>query len=97
MCIRDRYSSPDAKAWVFKIRKGVQFHNGKTLTPDDVVATMERHSGPGAKSGALGIMRGIDGIEFVTFTDRDVVRHRLVQMIIRAYEEQSRKGLEAAP
>lgn len=30
------HSSPDAKAWVFKIRKGVQFHNGKELTPDDV-------------------------------------------------------------
>jgi len=44
-------SSPDAKAWVFKIRKGVQFHNGKEMTPDDVVATMRRHSGPTAKSG----------------------------------------------
>ncbi len=54
----------------------------------------------GRRSGLIEaerIMRGIDGIEFVTFTDRDVVRHRLVQMIIRAYEEQSRKGLEAAP
>ena len=69
------YSSPDAKAWVFKIRKGVQFHNGKTLTPDDVVATMERHSGPAAKSGALGIMRGIDGVrrdgDTVIFTMND--------------------------
>ena len=68
-------SSPDAKAWVFKIRKGVQFHNGKELTPDDVVATMERHSGANAKSGALGIMRGIDGVrrdgDTVIFTMND--------------------------
>ncbi len=68
-------SSPDAKAWVFKIRKGVQFHNGKELTPDDVVATMERHSGASTKSGALGIMRGIDGVrrdgDTVIFTMND--------------------------
>jgi peptide/nickel transport system substrate-binding protein len=56
-------SSPDAKVWTFKIRKGVQFHNGKEMTADDVVATMERHSGPATKSGALGIMRGIDSIK----------------------------------
>lgn len=56
-------SSPDAKVWTFKIRKGVQFHNGKEMTPDDVVATLERHSGPDTKSGALGIMRGIDSIK----------------------------------
>lgn len=56
-------SSPDAKVWTFKIRKGVQFHNGKELTPDDVVATMERHSGPETKSGALGVMRGIDSVK----------------------------------
>jgi peptide/nickel transport system substrate-binding protein len=68
-------SSPDAKAWVFKIRKGVQFHNGKEMTPDDVVATMRRHSGPDAKSGALGIMRGVDSVtrdgDTVIFTMKD--------------------------
>jgi len=56
-------SSPDAKVWTFKIRKGVLFHNGKEMTPDDVVATLERHSGPDTKSGALGIMRGIESIK----------------------------------
>lgn len=56
-------SSPDAKVWTFKIRKGVQFHNGKEMTPDDVVATLERHSGKETKSGALGIMRGLDSIK----------------------------------
>ena len=56
-------ASPDAKIWTFKIRKDVVFHNGKALTPDDVVATMERHSDKDAKSGALGIMRGIESIK----------------------------------
>ena len=68
-------SSPDAKAWVFKIRKGVQFHNGKEMTADDVVATMQRHSGPNTKSGALGIMRGVDSVsrdgDTVIFTLKD--------------------------
>ena len=32
------------------------------------------------------ILAGIEGIEFVYLTERDVVRHRLVQDIIRAYE-----------
>lgn len=69
------HSSPDAKAWVFKIRKGVQFHNGKEMTPDDVVATMKRHSGKDTKSGALGIMRGVDSVtrdgDTVIFTMKD--------------------------
>jgi phosphate starvation-inducible PhoH-like protein len=33
------------------------------------------------------ILQGIDGIQFVFFSKQDVVRHRLVQEIIRAYEE----------
>src|SRR6266496_2204376 len=30
------------KRWVFKIRKGIKFSNGKTVTPDDVVASFRR-------------------------------------------------------
>ena len=56
-------ASDDAKVWRFKIRKGVQFHNGKEMTPADVLATMERHSDEKSKSGALGIMGGIDTIK----------------------------------
>lgn len=32
------------------------------------------------------ILKGIEGIEFIYLTDKDVIRHRLVQRIIRAYE-----------
>lgn len=39
------------------------------------------------------ILEGIEGIDFIYLTDKDVVRHRLVQNIIRAYErhESSRR------
>ncbi len=56
-------SSPDAKTWNFKIRKGVEFHNGKTMTPEDVVATIERHSDEASTSGALGIVKGIESMK----------------------------------
>ena len=48
----------------------------------------------GKRSGLIEaerILSHLEGIEFVYFTDKDVVRHKLVQMIIRAYEEQSKK------
>src|SRR3546814_16896934 len=56
-------ASPDAKVWTFKIRKGVQFHDGKELTVDDVVATLKRHSDENSQSGALGIMNSISDVK----------------------------------
>ncbi|HET9477910.1 MAG TPA: PhoH family protein [Pyrinomonadaceae bacterium] len=49
----------------------------------------------GKRSGLIEaerILSNLEGIEFVYFTDKDVVRHQLVQMIIRAYEEQGKKS-----
>jgi phosphate starvation-inducible PhoH-like protein len=48
----------------------------------------------GRKSGlveAQRVVSGIDGITFIQFDERDVVRHQLVQMIIKAYDEHNRK------
>ena len=56
-------ASADASVWTFKIRKGVAFHDGSTLSIDDVVATLKRHTDEKSKSGALGLMRSITGIE----------------------------------
>lgn len=36
---------------------------------------------------AKNILQGIEGIKFVFFSKKDVVRHRLVQDVIKAYEE----------
>jgi phosphate starvation-inducible PhoH-like protein len=44
----------------------------------------------GRRSGlldAVDILRGVEGISFVQFDERDVVRHSLVQRIVRAYEK----------
>ncbi|MGI8958920.1 MAG: PhoH family protein [Bryobacteraceae bacterium] len=44
---------------------------------------------PGKKSGLLNaaeVLRGVEGIAFVNFDDRDVVRHHLVQQIVKAYD-----------
>jgi phosphate starvation-inducible protein PhoH and related proteins len=43
----------------------------------------------GKRSGltnAIDVLRGIEGISFTYFDDRDVVRHSLVQRIVKAYE-----------
>ncbi len=48
----------------------------------------------GKKSGlkeAVRILKNIDDIETVRFTEKDVVRHRLVQDIIKAYEKGEKK------
>jgi phosphate starvation-inducible PhoH-like protein len=38
---------------------------------------------------AMKVVGDIDGIEFVYFDERDVVRHQLVQQIVKAYESYS--------
>jgi peptide/nickel transport system substrate-binding protein len=45
--------SDGAKKWVFKLRQGVEFSNGKTLTVDDVIESINHHRGP--KSSASGV------------------------------------------
>ena len=50
----------------------------------------------GRKSGlteAMEVLRGVEGISIVELTARDVVRHELVQKIVRAYEAyEAREG-----
>jgi len=38
---------------------------------------------------ALGIVKDVEGIGFIYFDERDVVRHRLVQQIVKAYDSYS--------
>ena len=53
----------DATQWVFKLRKGVSFHNGKTLDADDVVYSIMRHKNPKVGSNAKGLADLIDTVK----------------------------------
>ena len=41
---------------------------------------------------ALRVVRAIEGIAFVHFDERDVVRHKLVQQIVKAYADYTVNG-----
>ena len=73
-------------------------YSSKAVVTGDVTQT---DLGPGTPSGlveALDVLRGIDDIGVMRFSDADVVRHPLVQSIIRAYEraEQARDSATSA-
>ena len=41
--------SPDGLTYVFKLRRGLKFHNGEAVTAEDVKFSFERYKGAGAK------------------------------------------------
>jgi phosphate starvation-inducible PhoH-like protein len=61
-------------------------HSKAVVTGDITQIDLEEKSQSGLVL-ARSILRGIPGISFVELTERDVVRHKLVARIIRAYEE----------
>ncbi len=56
-------ASAGATSWVFNLRKGVEFHNGKTLDAQDVVHSFQSHLGEASKSGAKGLMSQVKEIK----------------------------------
>ncbi len=71
----------------------IGFGSKVVVTGDD----SQKDLPPDAKSGldiAARVLRGIDDIAFCTLTSKDVVRHPLVQKIVKAYEDF--EGKEAA-
>ena len=55
----------DATMWTFKLKKGVEFHDGKTLNADDVIYSMNRHRGDDSISTAKSLMADIERWEKV--------------------------------
>lgn len=63
-----------AKTWTFKLRKGVEFHNGKTMDADDVVYSINHHRGEDSKSAAKGIVTPITDVNAL---DKNTVQFKL--------------------
>ncbi len=55
-------SSPDAKVWTFKLRDGVEFHNGKTMSAEDVIASINFHRGEDSTSAGKPVMEAVTDI-----------------------------------
>ena len=55
-------ASDDAASWTFKIRQGVEFHNGKTMDGNDVVESFRHHMGEDTQSAAKGIVQAIKDV-----------------------------------
>jgi peptide/nickel transport system substrate-binding protein len=53
--------SPDKRLWTFKLRKGLEFHDGKPVTGEDVIASLQRWGKRDAMGSAL--------MQFVTKMD----------------------------
>ncbi|MEM6900771.1 MAG: ABC transporter substrate-binding protein [Pseudomonadota bacterium] len=66
-------ASADAKTWRFKLRPGVEFSNGKSLTTEDVINSVNTHRGEDSKSGAKGVFAGIEDLK----ADGDVIEFTL--------------------
>ena len=56
-------ASPDATVWTFKIRKGVEYHSGGTVTPEDVIASISYHGGDKSTSAAKPFVDPITDIK----------------------------------
>lgn len=52
----------DATVWTFQLRKGVKFHNGKTMTAADVVASMKQYVGAKGSNAGLSPFFDASGV-----------------------------------
>ena len=50
-----------AKTWIFNLRKGVEFSNGKTMDADDIVASFQHHMGE-TKSPAKALLAQVESM-----------------------------------
>lgn len=70
--LAESFETTDGSKWVFKLRRGLTFHDGKSLTPADVIATINFHRAPDSKSAAKSLLGAIsdmkaDGPDTVIF------------------------------
>lgn len=71
----------------------IGFGSKAVVTGDKTQIDLPRGQKSGLKE-AENVLSNLEGIEFVYFTEKDVVRHKLVQMIVKAYETHSNEQSE---
>ena len=74
-----------AQIKMFLTRLGI---NGKMIITGDITQIDLPHSQPSGLMHAMKVLHHIKGIATVEFNKKDIVRHKLVQRIVEAYEEE---------
>ncbi len=69
--------------------------NSKAVITGDITQTDLPEGKTSGLAQSIEILKHIDSIRFVYFSKQDVVRHRLVQAIIQAYEDHDRRVQQA--
>jgi peptide/nickel transport system substrate-binding protein len=92
----DLSPNADGTIWKVKIKQGVQFHNGKTLTADDVVYSLQRVTDPTLSTESK------NDIYFLTPSgiralDKTTVELRLTQPIGNLIDKMASRGLGIVP
>jgi phosphate starvation-inducible PhoH-like protein len=62
-------------------------NNSKAVITGDVTQIDLPNTSHSGLVEAMNVLQGVEGIRFQFFDEKDVVRHQLVQRIVRAYEE----------
>lgn len=63
LALAESIENEKATVWTVKLRKGVQFHDGKELTSEDVVFSLKRHHDPATGSRAKALADQMKQIE----------------------------------
>ncbi len=63
LALAEKIESEDQQHWFITLRDGVTFHNGKSLTSDDVVYSLLRHKDPAVTSRAAAIAQQFDSVK----------------------------------
>ena len=66
LALAESFESDDQQHWQVTLRSGVTFHNGKSLTPQDVVYSLLRHKDPAVTSRAAPIAAQFERGQAVT-------------------------------
>lgn len=61
--LAESFTHENATVWIFKLRRGVQFHDGRPLTSADVVYSLMRHKDPAVASKAKSLVDQIEGVK----------------------------------